>query len=150
MGGYVIVSEIGSQITFIRDNLPIKKSDLLLKKPIPIFYMIVIWLEKAWLVNKYVQNISFTWCDQLQSFNLKIDHWATNTGRSLISHKLNIHGVVETGVQAEEPCKFTMAQKRRMAKYKKAVEARIMEHRQGWETISSCSLIEYRLILTVE
>ena len=52
MGGYVIVSEIGSQITFIRDNLPIKKSDLLLKKPIPIFYMIVIWLEKAWLVDK--------------------------------------------------------------------------------------------------
>ena len=32
MGGYVIVSEIGSQITFIRDNLPIKKSDLLLNK----------------------------------------------------------------------------------------------------------------------
>ena len=53
MGGYVIVSEIGSQITFIRDNLPIKKSDLLLKKPIPIFYMIVIWLEKAWLVDKF-------------------------------------------------------------------------------------------------
>ena len=52
MGGYVIVSEIGSQITFIGDNLPIKKSDLLLKKPIPIFYMIVIWLEKAWLVYK--------------------------------------------------------------------------------------------------
>ena len=52
MGGYVIVSEIGSQITFIRDNLPIKKSDLLLKKPIPIFYMIVIWLEKVWLVDK--------------------------------------------------------------------------------------------------
>ena len=52
MGGYVIVSEIGSQITFIRDNLPIKKSDLLLKKPIPIFYMIVIWLEKVWLVHK--------------------------------------------------------------------------------------------------
>ena len=52
MGGYVIVSEIGSQITFIRDNLPIKKSDLLLKKPIPIFYMIVIWLEKVWLVLK--------------------------------------------------------------------------------------------------
>ena len=42
MGGCVIVSEIGSQITFIGDNLPIKKSDLLLKKPIPIFYMIVI------------------------------------------------------------------------------------------------------------
>ena len=35
MGGYVIVSEIGSQITFIRDNLPIKKSDLLLKKTNP-------------------------------------------------------------------------------------------------------------------
>ena len=52
MGGFVIVSEIGSQITFIRDNLPIKKSDLLLKKPIPIFYVIVIWLEKAWLVHK--------------------------------------------------------------------------------------------------
>ena len=52
MGGFVIVSEIGSQITFIEDNLPIIKSDLLLKKPIPIFYMIVIWLEKAWLVNK--------------------------------------------------------------------------------------------------
>ena len=52
MGGYVIVSEIGSQIAFIRDNLQIKKSDLLLKKPIPIFYMIVIWLEKVWLVDK--------------------------------------------------------------------------------------------------
>ena len=52
MGGYVIVSEIGSQITFIGDNLPIKKSDLLLKKPIPIIYMIVIWLEKPWLVDK--------------------------------------------------------------------------------------------------
>ena len=52
MGGYVIVSEIGSQITFIRDNLPIKKSDLLLKKPIPIIYMIEIWLEKPWLVDK--------------------------------------------------------------------------------------------------
>ena len=25
MGGFVIVSEIGSQITFIRDNLPIKQ-----------------------------------------------------------------------------------------------------------------------------
>ena len=35
MGGYVIVSEIGSQITIIGDKLPIKKSDLLLKKPIP-------------------------------------------------------------------------------------------------------------------
>ena len=56
MGGYVIVSEIGSQITFIRDNLPIKKSDLLLKKPIPIFYMIVIWLEKVWLVDKSAQE----------------------------------------------------------------------------------------------
>ena len=53
MGGCVIVSVIGSQIPFIGHNLPIKKSDLLLKKPIPIFYMIVIWLEKAWLVNKY-------------------------------------------------------------------------------------------------
>ena len=53
MGGCVIVSEIGSQITFIEDNLPIKKSDLLLKKPISIFYMIVIWLEKAWLVDKF-------------------------------------------------------------------------------------------------
>ena len=52
MGGCVIVSEIGSQITFIGDNLPIKKSDLLLKKPIPIIYMIVIWLEKPWLVDK--------------------------------------------------------------------------------------------------
>ena len=52
MGGYVIVSEIGSQITFIRDNLPIKKSYSLLKNSIPIFYMIVIWLEKAWLVHK--------------------------------------------------------------------------------------------------
>ena len=52
MGGCVIVSEIGSQITFIGDNLPIKESDLLLKKPIAIFYMIVIWLEKAWLVDK--------------------------------------------------------------------------------------------------
>ena len=46
MGGFVIVSEIGSQITFIGDNLPIIKIDLLLKKPIPIFYVIVIWLEK--------------------------------------------------------------------------------------------------------
>ena len=52
MGGCVIVSVIGSQIPFIGHNLPIKKSDLLLKKPIPIFYMIVIWLEKAWLVYK--------------------------------------------------------------------------------------------------
>ena len=52
MGGCVIVSVIGSQIPFIGHNLPIKKSDLLLKKPIPIFYMIVIWLEKAWLVDK--------------------------------------------------------------------------------------------------
>ena len=59
MGGYVIVSEIGSQITFIRDNLPIKKSDLLLKKPIPIFYMIVIWLEKAWLVHKSAITVHF-------------------------------------------------------------------------------------------
>ena len=54
MGGFVIVSEIGSQITFIEDNLPIIKSDLLLKKPIPIFYVIVIWLEKVWLVHKSV------------------------------------------------------------------------------------------------
>ena len=52
MGGCVIVSVIGSQIPFIGHNLPIKKSDLLLKKPIPIFYMIVIWLEKVWLVDK--------------------------------------------------------------------------------------------------
>ena len=42
MGGCVIVSVIGSQIPFIGHNLPIKKSDLLLKKPISIFYMIVI------------------------------------------------------------------------------------------------------------
>ena len=53
MGGCVIAYEIGSQITFIADILPIKKSDLLLIKPIPFFYMIVIWLEKVWLVNKY-------------------------------------------------------------------------------------------------
>ena len=52
MGGCVIIFEIGSQITFIENNLPIKKSYPLLKKPIPIFYMIVIWLEKAWLVHK--------------------------------------------------------------------------------------------------
>ena len=63
MGGCVIVSEIGSQITFIEDNLPIKKSDLLLKKPIAIFYMIVIWLEKAWLVDKSGQ----TWSPLLAS-----------------------------------------------------------------------------------
>ena len=53
MGGCVIASAIGSQITFIADILPIKKSDLLLIKPIPFFYMIVIWFEKVWLVNKY-------------------------------------------------------------------------------------------------
>ena len=35
MGGCVIVSVIGSQIPFIGDNLPIKKSDLLLKKTNP-------------------------------------------------------------------------------------------------------------------
>ena len=60
MGGCVIVSEIGSQITFIEDNLPIKKSDLLLKKPISIFYMMMIWLEKAWLVDKFAYGPLFS------------------------------------------------------------------------------------------
>ena len=54
-------------------------------------------------------------------------------GRNLISHKLNIHDIVEIDVP-DEPSKFTMAQKRRMAKYKKSVEENIMAHRQGWET----------------
>ena len=61
MGACVIVSVIGSQIPFIEDNLPIKKSDLLLKKPIPIFYTIVIWLEKVWLVDKSVHNSLNVW-----------------------------------------------------------------------------------------
>ena len=63
MGGCVIASVIGSQIPFIGHNLPIKKSDLLLKKPIPIFYMIVIWLEKAWLVNKYDERPAAAACE---------------------------------------------------------------------------------------
>ena len=75
MGGYVIVSEIGSQITFIRDNLPIKKSYSLLKNSIPIFYMIVIWLEKVWLVDKsacdshlsYCSGWSYTWATIVDS-----------------------------------------------------------------------------------
>ena len=70
MGGYVIVSEIGSQITFIRDNLPIKKSDLLLKKPIPIFYMIVIWLEKAWLVDKSARFLELRHISPSYAFSL--------------------------------------------------------------------------------
>ena len=74
MGGFVIVSEIGSQITFIGDNLPIIKSDLLLKKPIPIFYVIVIWLEKVWLVHKSVElKIVNIW--KWRIFPLKENLW---------------------------------------------------------------------------
>ena len=77
MGGFVIVSEIGSQITFIGDNLPIKKSDLLLKNPISIFYKIVIWLERAWLVNKYAYNV-------VEATVIYKDRWSTgNQGRNI-------------------------------------------------------------------
>ena len=50
----LIVYMIGLKITIITVILQIIKYDLSLKKPIAIFYMIVIWLEKVWLVNKYV------------------------------------------------------------------------------------------------
>ena len=96
MGGCVIVSEIGSQITFIEDNLPIKKSDLLLKKPIPIFYMIVIWLEKAWLVDKSadLEDLNHTTIYSLLLHNLSVrihDSWllthpTSNNDSQLLNH----------------------------------------------------------------
>jgi len=82
-------------------------------------------------------RLSFS-CDQCE--------YATSIGRYLINHKLNIHGSVETDI-VDEPCKFTMAQKRRMAKYKRSVEEKIMAHRQKFLAFK-CDQCEYATALS--
>ena len=49
---FVIVNMIGRSITIITVILQITKRDFSLIKPITILHVIVIWLEKVWLVYK--------------------------------------------------------------------------------------------------